>query len=672
MFEQEYMRANDRIHPRQDLLKDLQKNWEAEQAQEKKGRVVAFPTWIKVLSAAAGIILCVGIGMGSMLLLSRKGTANMSAEAEAPQMAYSLAEDAALNDAIRTEGITTATTQQEAKAEAAPEDAPAEALPEPEAASLLMKAAEIPAPVGMHRALDEEEIAQALGFASADQGDEAPEPEAPAAGVPEEPEAQQDGPLDGALPEAEPLTEEEIEALAEEEESEAPAEEEESEAPAEKEETDAAADLVIAAQPEEPASDAAAIPPQGRLMRQGDDFAVFMPTTEQVHIVQYANNKLSNVFSLGLKAKGTQVKDALWLGDELLALREAAGKTELLRFSVADWKSPRHLKDMAQSGAFLAAEELGGRLLVLTRFEASPEAPLPQVDGAALSADEVLLDRERPGTVFALLTVYDPALGAFGARLAVLSDVSGMAATGEQVLLWSQGETLRLFALSFSEDGLNLVAEAELEGDLVDLYAHEAGYTLLLQRGEEAALVTLDGALAEQASLSVRAGALRCGEAYAGGAAFLTETALHVLTPAGDRALDLNAHALRRLSEVRLLAVTADGTLHLVGTDGELRELSSALVKEDMALILEDPAKIAFEPTTGRIAFPAGKRVYQFMVNDKDELRQRGYPLSFGDHNDQELRELRCLLLEDRAIVFYKAGAMLCNVNLERMLTNKY
>ncbi len=671
MFEQEYMRANDRIHPRQDLLKDLQKNWEAEQAEEKKGRVVAFPTWIKVLSAAAGIILCVGIGMGSMLLLSRKGTANMSAEAEAPQMAYSLAEDAALNDAIRTEGITTATTQQEAKAEAAPEDAPAEALPEPEAASLLMKAAEIPAPVGMHRALDEEEIAQALGFASADQGDEVPEPEAPAAGVPEEPEAQQDGPLNGALPEAEPLTEEEIEALAEEEEMTAPAEEEESEVPA----ADAPADTVTAAaaQPEEPASQgSAAIPPQGRLMRQGDDFAVFMPTTEQVHIVQYANNKLSNVFSLGLKAKGTQVKDALWLGDELLALREAAGNTELLRFSVADWKSPRHLKDMTQSGAFLAAEELGGRLLVLTRFEASPEAPLPQVDGAALSADEVLLDRERPGTAFALLTVYDPALGAFGARLAVLSDVSGLAAAGEQVLLWSQGETLRLFALSFSEDGLNLVAEAELEGDLVDLYAHEAGYTLLLQRGEEAALVTLDGALAEQASLSVRAGALRCGEAYAGGAAFLTETALHVLTPAGDRALDLNAHALRRLSEVRLLAVTADGTLHLVATDGELRELSSALVKEDMALILEDPAKIAFEPTTGRIAFPAGKRVYQFMVNDKDELRQRGYPLSFGDHNDQELRELRCLLLEDRAIVFYKAGAMLCNVNLERMLTNKY
>lgn len=670
MFEQEYMRANDRIHPRQDLLKDLQKNWEAEQAEEKKGRVVAFPTWIKVLSAAAGIILCVGIGMGSMLLLSRKGTANMSAEAEAPQMAYSLAEDAVVSDAIRTEGITTATTQQEAKAEAAPEDAPAEALLEPEAASLLMKAAEIPAPVGMHRALDEEEIAQALGFASADQGDEAPEPEAPAAGVPEEPEAQQDEPLNGALPEAEPLTEEEIEAPAEEEEVEAPAEEEESEVPA----ADAPADTVTAAaaQPEEPASDAATVVPRGRLMRQGDNFAVFMPTTEQVHIVQYANNKLSNVFSLGLKAKGTQVKDALWLGDELLALREAAGETELLRFSVADWKSPRHLKDMTQSGAFLAAEELGGRLLVLTRFEASPEAPLPLVDGAALSSDEILLDRERPGTVFALLTVYDPALGAFGARLAVLSDVSGLAAAGEQVLLWSQGETLRLLALSLGEEGLDLVAEAELEGDLVDLYAHEGGYTLLLQRGEEAALVTLDGALAEQASLSVRAGALRCGEAYAGGAAFLTETALHVLTPAGDRALDLNAHALRRLSEVRLLAVTADGTLHLLATDGELRELSSALVKEDMTLILEDPAKIAFEPTTGRIAFPAGKRVYQFMVNDKDELRQRGYPLGFGDHNDQELRELRCLLLEDRAIVFYKAGAMLCNVNLERMLTNKY
>ena len=538
MFEQEYTRANDRIHPRQDLLKDLQKNWEAEQAEEKKGRVVAFPTWIKVLSAAAGIIFCVGIGMGSMLLLSRKGTANMSAEAEAPQMAYSLAEDAALSDAIRTEGITTTTTQAEAKAEAAPEDAPAEALLEPEAASLLMKAAEIPAPVGMHRALDEEEIAQALGFAAADQGGEMPEPEAPVAGVAEEPEAQQDGPLNGALLEAEPLTEEEIEALAEEEEMAEPVEEGESEPSA----ADAPADTVTAAaaQPEEPAlQGSAAIPPQGRLMRQGDNFAVFMPTTEQVHIVQYANNKLSNLFSLGLKAKGTRVMDALWLGDELLALREAAEKTELLRFSVADWKSPRHLKDMAQSGAFLAAKELGGRLLVLTRFEASPEAPLPLVDGAALSANEVLLDRERPGTAFALLTVYDPALGAFGARLAVLSDVSGLAAAGEQVLLWSQGETLRLFALSFSEDGLNLVAEAELEGELVDLYADEGGYTLLLQRGEEAALVTLDVALTEQASLSVRAGALRCGEVYAGGAAFLTETALHVLTPAGDREIRL-------------------------------------------------------------------------------------------------------------------------------------
>ena len=71
MFEQEYKRANDRIHPRKDLLKEMEKKWAAEQAQpveEERGKVVAFPLWARYLGVAAGILLCVGVGMGSVLL----------------------------------------------------------------------------------------------------------------------------------------------------------------------------------------------------------------------------------------------------------------------------------------------------------------------------------------------------------------------------------------------------------------------------------------------------------------------------------------------------------------------------------------------------------------------------------------------------------------------------
>ena len=34
MFEQEYTRANDRIHPRKELLQELEAKWAAEQAQQ--------------------------------------------------------------------------------------------------------------------------------------------------------------------------------------------------------------------------------------------------------------------------------------------------------------------------------------------------------------------------------------------------------------------------------------------------------------------------------------------------------------------------------------------------------------------------------------------------------------------------------------------------------------
>ena len=57
MFEQEYTRANDRIHPRKELLKELEAKWAAEQAQqvqeEEEKKVVAFPAWAKYLSMAA-------------------------------------------------------------------------------------------------------------------------------------------------------------------------------------------------------------------------------------------------------------------------------------------------------------------------------------------------------------------------------------------------------------------------------------------------------------------------------------------------------------------------------------------------------------------------------------------------------------------------------------------
>ena len=89
MFEQEYKRANDRIHPRKDLLKEMEAQWAKEAAQppEETEKVTAFPSWVRYAGMAAGILLCVGLGMGSVLLFTRnRSRQNISADAEAPMM----------------------------------------------------------------------------------------------------------------------------------------------------------------------------------------------------------------------------------------------------------------------------------------------------------------------------------------------------------------------------------------------------------------------------------------------------------------------------------------------------------------------------------------------------------------------------------------------------------
>ena len=86
-FEKEYRRTNDRIHPRQDLLQEMEKEWAAEEAQQaaERRKVVAFPAWARFTVAAAGILLCIGVGMGAVLLYSRsRGLSHKTASAEAP------------------------------------------------------------------------------------------------------------------------------------------------------------------------------------------------------------------------------------------------------------------------------------------------------------------------------------------------------------------------------------------------------------------------------------------------------------------------------------------------------------------------------------------------------------------------------------------------------------
>ena len=620
MFEQRYTEANDRIHPRQDLLQEMQKKWAAEEAaraaEEKK--VVVFPTWARYVSAAAGILLCVGLGMGSMLLLSKTrgrkpAAADMSAEAEAPQLAFSMTATAGEGEAeaeAEAEEPKIVTFADEEPEEVAPEAA------EPE--TMLMASAPAPEPPqGMHAALDEAEVEDAVRYGSRDGGtlavnDAAPETEAP---VDEAPAAQ-----------AKKAAEMEI------------------------------GDL-----------------PSGKTIRREELMAVFMPTTEQVHVVRRDGNKLESVFALTLRERGAQVKDVFWLGDQLLTVRERGSETELLRFDVANWAAPRHLMNLTQSGTFLAAAEMEGKLLILSRYTALSEEPFPWVDGERIDIARVLLDEAQPGNVFTLATVYDPAVGDFVQQTAILLSAEGALVDQDRLALWTARESPKLYLFRLDEAGFAPVAEKELSGRVAAIAAGDGGLELLLEGENELELLTgLDQSLTEAASAAAPlVDGVRDLVMGQGGAAVLTEDALHVLTAAGERTLAVIGERLTWLAADRLLVISAEGQLHVIGTDGELQELWTIQVRGDMTTLLEEPDRAVFDPVTGRLAFQAGPRMFLYRL-EEGRPNPRSAVQDFGDHSPLEQRELRCLLLEDREVIFYKAGAMLCNEWLERMYTLRY
>lgn len=593
MFEQDYTRANDRIHPRKDLLQELEAKWAAEEAQQpaEEGKVLAFPTWAKYVSMAAGILLCVGLGMGSVMLFGRGRQHKAAAAPMAAEASVAQEEATILTESYE---LVTAGDGMLLGASAAHMEA------EP--------------PRGTHPAADEAEVEDALWFRAWDQGE-----------------------------------------------------------PAE----DQAADLEVPAQAkaagasvdEAAAEDFA----PGEILLRDDLMAVFMPTTQQVRILRYADRKLTHVFSLTLRDRSAQVRRIFWGGNELLAVRERNGDTTLLRFDVSDWKAPRHLNDLTQSGTFLWAQEVAGRIYVLSRYTASEEEPRPWVNGARLDYADVLLDEDRPGDTFAVLTVYDPGQGnGFADQKALLAPVQGAAASAQGLLLWAGEAGADLYAFDGAE-GLALRAETVLEGAVRAALAREEGFSLLLETGADAALVTLDGALAETGRATAKApGAIRSARLDEDGALFLTEDALHRLTPAGDAAAAVAGDAFRRIDGDKALVISAEGRLALVAL-GEAPEVKGTLeVKDSLSLLIEDPSRMDFDPATGRLIFPAGQKIYQYLINDEGAFTVRGVPLIYYDHNETEQRELRCLLREDRALVFQKNGVALCSGTLERLLTCRY
>ena len=609
MFEQEYKRANDRIHPRKDLLKEMEAQWAAETAREaaEERKVVAFPAWAKYVSMAAGILLCVGLGMGSVLLFGRgRGMRNKTASAEAPMMAQSLTmaqeeEAKIITEAVDMNGI----------------PAGGEALME---SHTMLTAPAYAAPQGMHPAADEAEVEDAILYAAPEAAENEAMREADAAAVP----VGTGAPMPAA----------------------------------------------------KAGSDAVEMQyPAGDILIRDDLMAVFMPTAEQVRVLQYANRKVTKVFSLGLHERGAQVKRILWVGSEMLALREKNGETELLRTDVADWQSPRHLKTMTQSGTLLAAGEMDGRVYILSLYRATEEEPLPWVNGARIDYADVLLDEERPCDTFTVLTVYDPRQGdGFAAQKALLAEAQGAVAAADRLLVWAGTQETALYALSVTEGALELSAEGTRAGRVLAAGRMGDDFALLLQDGQDAALLTLDGTLNETAAATAKAvGDLRRGEIDGDGAIFLTEDALHMLTPAGDRSAAVSAEVFRRLTEDKILVFDAAGNLQLVAVGPDALEAKGTLkIWDSLALLAEDPSRLDFDPATGRLAFPAGQKVYQYLINDKGDFVIRGTPLVFYDHDETTQRELRCRLTEDRALLFYKSGVIICSQVLGKMATTKY
>ncbi len=614
MFEQEYSRANDRIHPRKELLKELETKWaaqEEQQTEEEEAKVRSFPAWARFVGMAAGILLCVGLGMGSMLLASRsRGLQLKTASVPEPAMASGETEEEAKillepavemarEDEPEAEADMAMDTDMAVNGVAMMADAATEAAEE--RPMLAAAATNMPAS-GFQYARDEAEVEDAVRRGDLDRGAD-----------------------DGKKAKA-----------------------------AQKAETVAY--------------------PAGDLMVRDDLIAVFQPTTDQVHVIQYDGKKFTSVFALTMREKGAQLKRVFWLGNAFLTVREKDGDTELLRFDVTNWKKPRHLLDLTQSGTFLAAEEMGGRLCVLSRYEATEQEPMPWVDGERIEYSNVLLDSERASAAYTLLTVYDPVQGSFVSRQALLAPCDGVAFGHDKLLLWAQGEETTLYSFALGEEGLSLIAEGTLSGVLLSAAEVGEDFVLALQKGDDVELLTLDGDLQERSSIvAPGAGAARWCEVYEGGAAFLTADALHWLTATGDKTLALTGDRFCWLTVERGVVLSADGKLRLVTLDDTgITALGSIQVREGFRLLLEDPSRMAFDEATGRLLIPAGQKVYQYLVNKKGELTQRGTALLFTDHNKTEQREIRCLLTKDRALIFHKDGMILCNQNLVRLNTGKY
>ena len=89
MFEQEYTRANDRIHPRKDLLKEMEAKWaaEAEKPAEETGKVIPFPSWIRYAAVAAPILAAGDITGAVCLIQPETGAAPNEGDVKLAQVA---------------------------------------------------------------------------------------------------------------------------------------------------------------------------------------------------------------------------------------------------------------------------------------------------------------------------------------------------------------------------------------------------------------------------------------------------------------------------------------------------------------------------------------------------------------------------------------------------------
>lgn len=592
MFEQRYTRANDRIHPRADLRQELEAKWAAEQAkapqEEERGRIVPFPAWARYASVAAGVLLCVGVGMGSMLLYARSQGIQKSASAEMKMTA---------SGAVAQEEAYILT---ESAMETAAEDG---ALP-PEA-MLMTSLAAAPAQ-GMHPAQDEAEVEDAVLYS--DRGQLKVDMEA----------------ADGAKLKAAAVNEVRY--------------------------------------------------PAGDIRQRNELIAVFMPTTSRVRVIQYANRKVSNLFSLDLSEKGAQAKQVFWLENQMVGVQETDGEVRLIRTDVTSWSAPRHLRDLTQSGAFLTAAEMGGRIFTLSLYEAGEEEPWPWVDGQRMDYADVLLDSARPGSVYTVVTAYDPQGGdGFAAQTAILAEARGALVEDDRLLLWAGEEESCLYVFTWGEEGLTLTAEDLRPGTVLGAGLVGENYEILLQQGEDVTMLTVDPDLNEvRADTAQAVGTARFAAVYEGGAAVLTETSFHWLSGAVDAAVETAADTFTWLAPDRGLLISADGKLQVVDIEGPEPVLRGTVqLRESLQLLVEDPSRLAFELETGRVAFPAGQKVYQYVVSDQGDLTHRG-TLTFSDHNETEQRELRCRYEGDRTLVFYKSGVIVCNQNLEKQMTYKY